>query len=109
MDIQRSERDPLELPQHKIELDIIIPPTHQTKYKLNPNYVIVVKQDINKLLVVGFIQFVEEATWLSLIIIVPKKNGKLRIYKFQKSKCSHNETSIPITFHICSAQHNSKV
>ncbi len=28
----------------------------------------------------GFIQFVKEATWLSPIVILPKKNGKLRIY-----------------------------
>jgi hypothetical protein len=45
-----------------MELDTTIPPTHQAKYRLNPNYVIVVKQDIDKLLVVGFIQFVKGAT-----------------------------------------------
>jgi hypothetical protein len=39
-----------------------------------------VKQDIDRLLVVRFIEYVEEATWLSPIIVVPKKNGKLRIY-----------------------------
>ena len=38
------------------------------------------KQDINKLLVIGFIEYVKEATWLSLKVIVPKKNGKLKIY-----------------------------
>ncbi len=35
------------------------------------------KHDIEKLLVLGFIKLVEEFTWLSPIIIVPKKNGKL--------------------------------
>jgi hypothetical protein len=70
---------PLGLTQHKIELDTTIPPTHQTRYQLNPNYVTSVKQDIDKLLVVGFIQFVKDATWLSPIVIIPKKNGKLRI------------------------------
>jgi hypothetical protein len=49
-------------------------------YRLNPNYATIVKQDIDKLLAIGFIQFVKEATWLSPIVIVPKKNGKLRIY-----------------------------
>ncbi len=68
------------LAQHKIELDTSIPPTHQVRYKLNPNYVAIVKQDIDKLLVVGFIQLVEEVTWLSPILVVPMKNGKLRIY-----------------------------
>ncbi len=46
---------------------------------MNPNYVVVIKQDIDKLLVVGFIQPIKEATWLSPIVIVPKKNGKLKI------------------------------
>jgi len=69
---------PLELAQHKIKLDTSIPPTHQARYILNPNYVAIVKHDINKLLVVGFIQPVKETTWLSPIVVVPKKNGKLR-------------------------------
>jgi len=46
---------PPKLAQHKIELDIIIPPAHQTIYKLNPNYATTIKQNINKLLVTIFI------------------------------------------------------
>ncbi len=68
---------PPKLAQHKIELDTIVPSAHQVRYKLNPNYVTIIKQDIDKLLITGFIQFVEEATWLSPIVIIPKKNGKL--------------------------------
>ncbi len=34
---------PLKLVQHRIELDISIPLTHHAKYKMNPNYAIVVK------------------------------------------------------------------
>ncbi len=68
---------PLELTQHKIELDIVIQVAHQAKYKLNLNYVTIVKQDIDKLLAVGFIQYVEEAKWLSPIVVVHKKDGKL--------------------------------
>jgi hypothetical protein len=29
---------PLKLPQHIMELDITIPPTHQVRYRLNPNF-----------------------------------------------------------------------
>ncbi len=47
---------------------------------MNPNYVVIVKQDINKLLIVGFIKLVEEATLLFLVVVIFKKNGKLRIY-----------------------------
>jgi hypothetical protein len=46
---------------------------------LNPDYVIVVKQNIDKLLATKFIQPVEEATWLSPIVVVLKKNGKQKI------------------------------
>jgi hypothetical protein len=40
---------------------------------MNPNYVIVVKHDLDKLLNVGFIAPMEEASWLSPIVVVPKK------------------------------------
>jgi hypothetical protein len=58
----------------------LIPLAHQTRYWLNPNYVAIVKHGIDKLLTTDFIKLVEEATWLSLIIVVSKKNGKLKIY-----------------------------
>jgi hypothetical protein len=38
------------LAQHCIELDTLIPPTHQVRYIMNPNYVVAIKQNINKLL-----------------------------------------------------------
>jgi len=50
------KRVPLELAQQKFELDNTIPPTHQVTYRLNPNYVTIVKQDIDKLLVAEFIR-----------------------------------------------------
>ncbi len=47
---------------------------------MNLNYVTIVKQEIDKLLALGFIQPIEETTWLSPIVVGPKKNGQLRIY-----------------------------
>jgi hypothetical protein len=46
---------------------------------MNPNYAVVVKQDLDKLLVVGFIKLVEQVTWLLPIVVVLKNNNKLRI------------------------------
>ncbi len=66
---------PPKLAQHRIELDTSIPLVHQARYRLNPNYVVAIKQDIDKLLAIGFIQPTKEATWLSLIMVVFKKNG----------------------------------
>jgi hypothetical protein len=61
-------------------LDKSITPTHQARYQLNPNYVAIVKHDIDKLLAASFIKPIEKVIWLSPIVVMPKKNGKLRIY-----------------------------
>jgi len=80
-------------------LDTTIPLAHQTRYQLNPNYVVIVKQDIDKLLVASFIKPIEEATWLSPIVVVPKKNGKLRIYvDFRKLNATTKKDPCPLPF-----------
>ncbi len=60
-------------------MDTSIPPTHQTRYQLNPNYVVIIKLDIDKLFTINFLTLVEKAIWLSPIVVVLKKNGKLKI------------------------------
>jgi hypothetical protein len=47
---------------------------------MNPNYVAIIKHNIDKLLIARFIQPIEETTWLSPIVVVPKKDGKFKIY-----------------------------
>jgi hypothetical protein len=78
---------PPKLAQHCIELDTLIPPAHHVVYIVNPSYVTTIKHDIDKLLVVGYIYHVEEATWLSSIIIIHKKNGKLGICVTRRKLC----------------------
>jgi hypothetical protein len=80
-------------------LETFIPSTYQAKYRLNPNYAIVVKQDIDKLLVGGFIQSVEEATWLSPIVLIPKKNNKVKIcIDFKKLNVATRKDPYPSPF-----------
>jgi hypothetical protein len=51
------------------------------------------------LLAIGFIKFVEEATWLSPIVIVPKKNGKLKIcIDFRKLNVATKKDPYPLPF-----------
>jgi hypothetical protein len=58
-----------------------------------------VKQDIDKLLAIGFIKSIEKATWLSPIIIVPKKNGKLKIcMDFRKLNAATKKDPYPLSF-----------
>ncbi len=70
---------PLHIVEHKIELEITIPPSHQVHYCMNPNYVTIVKQDLDKLLAIGFIKSMEQVIWLSPIVVVLKNNNKLPI------------------------------
>ncbi len=53
---------PPEIVQYQIELDTTIPLVHQARYWLNPNYVVIIKQDIYYLLIIGFIKLVEDTT-----------------------------------------------
>jgi hypothetical protein len=46
---------------------------------MNPNYVAIIKLDLDKFLNVGLITVMEEANWLLPIVIVLKKNSKVRI------------------------------
>jgi hypothetical protein len=74
---------PPHIAQQRIELDTTIPLTHQARYRMNLNYIVIVKQDLDKLLVVKFIVPIENASWLSLIVMVLKKNKTCHV-DFQK-------------------------
>ncbi len=51
------------------------------------------------MLAVGFIESIEEVTWLSPIVIVPPKNGKLRIYiDFIKLNTTTKKDPYPLPF-----------
>jgi hypothetical protein len=70
--------------------------------KQGTGWILIMLPSLNKtykLFVAGFIKLVEEATWLSPIVVVPKKNGKLIICvdfrKFNKAK--KNPYMLPFT------------
>lgn len=46
---------------------------------MNLNYAKKMKEELDKLLHVGFIYLIDQVTWLSPIAIVPKKNGSLQV------------------------------
>jgi hypothetical protein len=55
--------------------------------------------DIDKLLVASFIKHVKEATWLSPIVVVFKKNGKFRIcVDFKKFNATTEKDPCPLPF-----------
>lgn len=56
-----------------------MPSVHQACYQMNPNYAAIAKQDKDKLLAVGFTEPIKKPMWLSPIVVVPKRYGKLQI------------------------------
>jgi hypothetical protein len=90
---------PPHITQHRIQMVTSIPPTHQTWYRMNPNYTTTVKQDLDKLFVANFIVLVEEATWFSPLVVVPKKDDKLRIcVDFRKLNVATKKDPYPLPF-----------
>jgi hypothetical protein len=67
---------PPHIAQHQIELNNI-PQARQVRYKMNPNYVTMVKHDLDKLFDAKFIAQIEEAIWPFPLVIILKKNEKL--------------------------------
>jgi hypothetical protein len=53
---------PPHIAQHWIELNLMILPSHQNWYWMNPNYVVMVKQDLDKFFIAGFIVPMELST-----------------------------------------------
>jgi putative transposase len=51
------------------------------------------------LLAIGFIEYVEKTTWLSPIVVGPKKNGKLGIcINFKKLNAATKKDPYPLSF-----------
>ena len=88
-----------QLYQRQIHLNTDAKSVAQRRYQMNPNYAAKVKEEINQLLRVGFIQSVKLATWLSPIVVVPKKNGKIRVcVDYRKLNAATLTDAFPLPF-----------
>ena len=65
--------------QHTIPLRDDAKPSKQCPYSYNNNFSAKIKAEINKLKEVGFIYEIEHTKWVSPIVVVSKKSGKLRV------------------------------
>ena len=54
-------------------------PVQQRPYAYNETFAKRIREELDKLLEAEFIFEIEHTEWVSLIVIVPKKNGKLRV------------------------------
>ena len=66
--------------EHRIPLIPDARPIRQNERRMNPRLQLLVKAESKTLLNVGFIKPVKITEWICPIILVKKKNGKLRVY-----------------------------
>ncbi|MCO5591343.1 hypothetical protein L7F22_045325 [Adiantum nelumboides] len=78
-DVFAWERVDPEVCQHRIPLKPDAKPIRLQRYRMNPNYAKKIEEKIDNLLKAGFITEVESSDWLFPIVVVLKKNGKLRV------------------------------
>eukprot|EP00253_Pinus_taeda_P024641 PITA_24641 len=64
---------------HHIYIEKDARPVRQPQRRLNPHLKDVVKAKLQKILDVNFIYPISDSKWVSLLVVVPKKNGKWRI------------------------------
>ncbi len=90
---------PWSICKHKIELTINACPIKQHPYGMNLNYAQRIREDLNKLLDEQFIFPIETTQWLSSLIIVSKKNGKLQIcVDYRKLNSQTKKDPFPLPF-----------
>ena len=88
---------------HNIPMTPDATPVKQRPYPMNPKHAHAVKEEIDKLMRVGFIYEIEHTDWVSPIVIVMKKNGKIRVcvnYKKVNAATKRDNYPLPYTKHM---------
>ncbi|MCO5564364.1 hypothetical protein L7F22_018024 [Adiantum nelumboides] len=90
--------------QHTISLKSNAKPSRQCPYTYNETFARKIKEEIDKLLKEAeFIYEIEHTDWVSPIVVVPKKNGKLRVcinLKKVNAATIRDNYPLPITDHV---------
>ena len=89
--------------QHTTPLQEDSKPSKQLPYSYNDNFGAKIKAEIDKLKEVGFIYEIEQTEWVSPIVVVPKKNEKLRVcvnLKKVNAATIRDHYPLPITEHV---------
>ena len=90
---------PPEVAQHRIPLIPGAIPIRQKERRMNPQLQLVVKVELEKLLQAGFIKPVEITDWVSPMVLVKKKNGKLRVcIDYRKLNKNTQKDHFPLPF-----------
>lgn len=90
--------------QHTIPMREDAKPSKQRPYTYNDNFGSKIEEEIDKLLAAEFIYEIKHTEWVSPIVVVPKKNGKLRVcvnlMKKVNAATIRDHYPLPITDHV---------
>lgn len=90
---------PPEIVEHRIPLLPNTIPVRQKERRMNPQLQLIVKEELEKLLQAGFIKPVEITDWVSPMVLVKKKNGKLRVcVDYRKLNARTQKDHFPLPF-----------
>ena len=64
---------------HRIYISLDCKPIRKPQHRINPALQDIVKNELQKLLNVGFIYPILDSQWVSLLVIVPEKRVKWRV------------------------------
>lgn len=73
-------------------------PTKQKLQKIKPEWALKIKEEIEKLLSVGFIKAVKQIDWLANVVLVGKKDGRVRMcvdYRDLNKACPKDNFPLP--------------
>lgn len=65
--------------EHRVPTDPLIPPVKQKLRRYKPELVLKIKEEVEKLIKVEFIEVSQYPTWSANIVPVIKKNGQVRV------------------------------
>ncbi|MCO5598447.1 hypothetical protein L7F22_052542 [Adiantum nelumboides] len=89
--------------QQTIPLKSDVKPSRQCPYTYNKTFAKKIKEEIDKVKEVEFIYEIEHIDWFSPIVVVPKKNGKLKVcvnLKKVNAATIGDNYPLPITDHV---------
>ena len=68
-----------EITEHKIPIYPYILSIKQKERRLRPEWALLVKEEVQKKLKMKFLEVIEDTQWLANIVLVPKKDGMVRM------------------------------
>ena len=96
----------LTLSSHKLNIIVMAKPVRQKIRCFHPDCHQIIQTEVNNLLSAGFIKEMKYPKWLAIVVVVPKKGGKWRVwvnYTDLNEACPKDSFPLPRIDHIVDA------